>query len=291
MKEKIYILIPLFNLKMKRGNILILIISILVLSSLVPSFVSAETNNVETAFPDIGEFPSEPMYGDDPLEFILKPVNEGWVKSTFTFILGPGNRGEDWFARGLLFILLVAILYAAAKKIPVFSENVARLVAVIVSIIGIRFLSAATISGILLPYGTLAVVASVGLPFVLYFYLIEGMPKTIRKLGWMFFSVIMLGLWFVRRTDIGKMFWAYPIFAVLAFIMFWLDGTIHKLFSSIKYGKEKSQQSSMQTNILLGERAKLLNSLATLKTVKSRDDVKKQIATLDKQIKDLSAFS
>lgn len=265
---------------MKKSNILILIISILVLSSLIPSSVSSETN-----LPKFGEFPAEPTYNPPTIDF--KGIGE-FFKTTFIYILHPSGGGADLFARGLLFILLCSILYAAAKKVPVFSDKVALLVAVIVSILGVRFLTQEMISGILLPYGTLAIVATIGLPYILFFYLIEGMDKNIRKFGWIFFGATMLGLGWMRWTDIGKMAYLYIVAGLIALFVFVpFDKYWHKLRTSIKHGKERSETAKGELYILVGEKNKLIKSIASTSNPAWRADMEKQLEKKEKQIKDI----
>jgi hypothetical protein len=263
---------------MKRSNIFILIISILVLSSLIPSFVNAE----ETS-PSLAPSLKEALIGTG--DIFAKVI--GWG------LLNPGLSGEDLFAKALLFILLISVLYSAAQKLPVLSGNnkVAFLVALVVTILGIRFLDVEMIKTILLPYNALAISIAVLFPFMLFFYVIQKTHPLVRKISWAFFSSIMMGLWLVRWDSLGDASYIYLVFAIISFVVLLFDGFFHRLFASIKHGKEKAKHASLQTNVLLGKRSALLDTLSSSTTKTTREKIKNQIKELDIQLKDLQEFT
>jgi len=153
---------------------------------------------------------------------------------------------DDTFARFLILVLLIVILTKPAKTI-IGSTTPAIIIATIVSILGLRFLSAQLIQGILLPYGTVAIVASTFIPFALLAYFLSDISiGWIRKIGWIFTTVIFVGLWWMRWTDIGNMAYAYIIASILSIAFFFFDGTIQGWLKLNKIQKEKSKGAYMR---------------------------------------------
>ena len=95
------------------------------------------------------------------------PVTLNQIGKFFDDLL-KGTSGGESLARLLLAMLITAVLYQPALKITNEKPGVAFIVAFIVSVLGVRFLSSSEmIQGILLPYGALAIVISSVLPFLL----------------------------------------------------------------------------------------------------------------------------
>jgi len=173
------------------------------------------------------ELPAPPIAMNDMLTFLSQ---------IFSGILvgGAGILSADLFARLLLLIVLIVVLRKPAELITK-EPGTATIIAVIVSILGIRFLSSEVIQGILLPYGTIAIVVSTFIPFMLLTYFLINMPYSwVRKIGWIMTLVVFIGLWWMRWTDIGNMAYVYLIVAILSIILFFFDGTIQRWLTNIK---------------------------------------------------------
>lgn len=156
-------------------------------------------------------------------------------------ITGP-TSGVDLFAKFLLLILLIVVLTKPAKLLVDNKTGLAVLIASIVSIIGVRFLTNEMLKGILLPYGTVAIVLASFIPFLLMVYFLNDVTiDWIRKVGWIMMAVIFTGLWWMRWTDIGNMAYAYLLVAIASFSLFWLDGTIQRWWSTMRITREKDR--------------------------------------------------
>ena len=201
----------------------------------------------------------------------------------------------------MLFILLFVFLYAAAGKIPLLEGDTKKssriIVAIIVALLGIRYLTPELLVGALLPYGALGISISVVVPFLFYYYFVENaIPpagtagSAIRRLLWLFFAVVMFGLWGNRIEDIGVMANIYLGFAILALFLMFFDGTAHRIGVYFKYGKEKAAGVEEQLELLKSKRDQQVASLANSKSDKQRDKIKNQIADTDKKIKDMQGL-
>jgi len=243
----------------------------------------------------------------EPIQFSLDAPQYGteanffntiktFVGNAFSFlVLEPGLDNEAAFAKSLLFILLYVILFAISSKIPLTRDGPAWIkfvLAFAVAILATRTISADMIAGILLPYTAMGISMSVIIPFILMFYFLHEMvtSRIIRKFGWIFFAIVMFGLWMSRSSEIGTMNHMYLWFTIISLVLLTLDGTIHKFWMSMKHGKEKSSQASASVQILLGKRADLLNRISSAPAGKVAI-IKGQITKVEKQIKALEDYA
>jgi len=150
----------------------------------------------------------------------------------------------DLFARLLLVILLFVILKVPAELITgekdKDNKTLSIIVALIVSILAVRFLTEAMIQGILLPYSTLGIVVTAFIPFALLAtFLMRLEYEWMRKIGWIMTAVVFTGLWWVRGIDnkIGHMADVYLIVTALSILLLLFDGTIQKWIMNIQLKK------------------------------------------------------
>ena len=124
----------------------------------------------------------------------------------FPALLGETLEGDLLFAKVLFLIIVFSIVWASLNKVDFFNETtwVLWLVSVAASVLAIRWIDEGSlVETILLPYSAFGVAITAGLPFVLYFFVVMNFKKTIRKLSWVFFAVIFIGLWFSRSGEKG----------------------------------------------------------------------------------------
>jgi hypothetical protein len=135
------------------------------------------------------------------------------------------------FEAFLLFIILVAIVYLSLKNVEIFESNPAVLwiITLAVPLIGIRFIQFDWFVTILIQYKVLAIALLAGLPFIIYFLFLYNVLAdygVLRKIAWVFFAVIFLGLWFTTpETNYGEVY-LWTAFLALLFLM--MDGTIRR---------------------------------------------------------------
>jgi hypothetical protein len=161
---------------------------------------------------------------------IARPVLEVLVGQVYT----SGTDLSDIFlAKVILMVILLSITYSVVKLIPLFNNKrwIVWIISLGVAILGVRYLTADMVNTIVLSHTATAVAVTAILPFIIYFIFVEtGLatpyPPFVRRVAWIFYAVVFLGLWFVRAPDIPKLAWIYPATALVAFIMAWMDGTI-----------------------------------------------------------------
>lgn len=232
-----------FNLIMNQKRCALVLIGFL-LSILLISIVAAEPGaapsaiqqNIKTAIDKVVE--------------ILQPVSEAILGQEYD---STGYGSEFFFARILFFVIVLTIIFLALKRVTFFEEYTFALwtISIAAAVLGVRFfVSNDWIKTILLPYETLAVTIAAGIPFVIFFIIVEFNfrpgPPVLRKIAWIFFAVVFFGLWISRSApeDLGNSgaIWIYPITGALALAMVIMDGTLTKFWANVDI--EKSQLDS-----------------------------------------------
>ncbi|MBX4212294.1 hypothetical protein KW787_02460 [Candidatus Pacearchaeota archaeon] len=177
-------------------------------------------------------------------------------------VLGQSALSSDlFFAKFLLVILIFTIVWASLSNITFFNQSrwILIVISVVVSLLGARGLGdAAWIQAILLPYNTLFIAISVFLPFVIYFFfvytVIPRRRRFARRMAWVVFAVIFIGLWFARYDQLQAVkgaLWLYPAIAFAALIMIVLDGTVVRIFGTFRNEwREANANSRFEQDIL-----------------------------------------
>jgi len=112
----------------------------------------------------------------------------------FSVLFGtlPTSSGADLFMQVLVFLLVVLVIYAVTDLIPIFSGRhwIQTGVGIIIAIIGIRFLPIDFIKSLAYPSTALVATIYVGLPFLLFGWLLEKMvpSKMMRRAAWAIFT-------------------------------------------------------------------------------------------------------
>lgn len=171
----------------------------------------------------------------------LRDISQSVVDSyvdTFEPILQALFGGFGWtglylFERFLLFIVLVGIIHLSLRRVPFFdnAKGVRWIVAIVVPLIGIRFINYEQLTTIIFQYQVLAVALTVVLPFIIYFFFVHNVAgdyPIVRKVAWILFIAVYWGLWSTAdsNTNSDIYFWVM----VVAFTCLILDNYIHKTF-------------------------------------------------------------
>jgi hypothetical protein len=153
--------------------------------------------------------------------------------------MGEFDSEEFLIAKGLLLILLIVIISTILKRTPIGKNNekTANIIAIIISILAVRFINDnQLINGILLPYGTLGVAITTILPFVIFFYFVHytNMGSFARKISWAFFAIIFLSLWLTREglSEVSNQIYGWTMLAMI--IIFFFDKSIHDYMGNRK---------------------------------------------------------
>jgi hypothetical protein len=217
---------------------------LLLLTVFLSSFTSAQTANI---FPRTREF-----FGTF-YENIVVPI--------FSFLLGPEigpENSELFFAKLLLFILLLSVISIVLSNFPLFQnrKSTVNLVSVIVSLLGVRFLSAQWVQGILLPYNTLGLAVISLLPLIVFTYFVyHGIAgKTMQRIAWIVAGSIYILLFFLRVDELGDLAWIYGGAAILCLLAVIFNHQIDRL---LKWAKIESVYSQANEELIRNLRRKL----------------------------------
>lgn len=228
------------NMKKREARERIKILSLVLLSvfmfSMIASFVSAAWVDKVTTFMTDQVNPV--------VEFLFGPVDFA-PKGYYT-------SGEIYFVKVVVFIILVALLYFAVQKVPVFEDDAKKwlvwIISLAIGLIATRFLTTeGLVSLIWLPSGVLGISLACIFPFLIWFFFIESFQNNpmIRKIGWIFYAVVFAVMAFVRWNTtqfIGPQFngWyynysmIYVITAIVSLLMVVFDKSLQAYISRSK---------------------------------------------------------
>jgi len=149
-----------------------------------------------------------------------------------TFI-GGDIESSLLFEKLLIFIILLCLVYVSIGFVPLFEDYKwgRWVVAIIVPLMGVRFLDTGWVLAIIIQYKVLAIALTGILPFVIYFFFLHNVSEessVIRKIGWVFFIIIYLGLWATVENESYSSIYFWTMVASLLFMLF--DGTIHRIY-------------------------------------------------------------
>jgi hypothetical protein len=170
---------------------------------------------------------------------VFRPLLEG--------IVGETVNGETFLAKILFLVIIFSIIWVSLEKVSFFRENTWTLVTVgaAASILAIRwFGSSEIVQTAILPYSVLGIAISSGIPFVLFYFIVADLTKVMRKVSWIFFSVVFVGLWFSRYEDLGNFGYIYLITAGLGLAMLAFDGTLQKIKNKARTQRIRSATNS-----------------------------------------------
>ncbi|MFH1521768.1 MAG: hypothetical protein ABIF18_02305 [archaeon] len=210
-----------------------------------------------------------------------------------SIVIGDTQDSTDFFLVKVLFLIIIfAVVWKSLEKISFFSESewVLWIVSIAVSIISVRwFGDMEVVNSVLLPYSALGITLAAGIPFVLYFLVVENFKKTMRKVSWIFFIVVFIGLWFSRAGEVvnstavggnvGGFAYIYLITAGVAFLVLMFDGTIQKIKNKIKAEKGMSYKEMERKHRVMDDLDKardlkvdMINRGDTPANIKKADD-------------------
>ncbi len=209
------------------------------------------------------QFVSAASIVDDMNAFIDGAVE--FFNPLAALLFGTEVTGELLFAKVLFFIIILSMVWLALSKIPFFNPDagaqlwVIWVVAIAISILGVRFMgNAEWINTIILPYSTLGIVLAAGFPFVIFFILVElglrgptGIEyRTIRKVAWILFGVVFIGLFASRGDELGSARNIYFVTAIIAFIVALMDGTFQGMLHGMQIDRAIGNTKASQIDAI-----------------------------------------
>jgi len=211
--------------------------------------------------------------------------------------------GEYWsgsntmlFEKFLLFLILIAITYVGLSKAPFFKDSsgsiqkgVVWTISLAVPILGVRFIDAEWLNTILMTYEAFGIAMTTFIPLVIYFFFLQGLgdefPSAMRKIAWILFICIYLGLYSTtNRTNYSQ--W-YFLTAIVAFLFLLFDGTIHRYLRLQKLKGLGSNNIHEQIKKLqdLQKNVDIYSTMDTAEKTRQKKEYQKQI---DYWIKELA---
>jgi len=154
------------------------------------------------------------------------------------------------FEKVLLLTIMIVTVYIILEKVPLFQAQLEDKPALLwildiaVSILAVRMLtSIEIIETALLPYTVLGVALTAALPLVIFFYFVEVFTgdeqASLRKILWLFFAIVFMGLWWSRYDELAlydwNISWIYFFTGVASLIFLLADGTIRRFYMRQKW--------------------------------------------------------
>jgi len=203
----------------------------------------------------------------DDVSVNLDPILR-YIVGDVTDSQGNTSSSEILFVKVLFLIILIAIIYKAVEHTPTIGENkaVSWVITIIASLLAVRLITTdALVNFLWTPTGVLGVALITILPFIIFFFFIEGFNESIvRKIGWMVFAVVYFLMGLLRWNELKlnpadygsvaidqgydwlplilNLSWIYMIIGILAVIIFIYDSRVRAKYvaSSIKSGMKES---------------------------------------------------
>ena len=212
----------------------------------------------------------------------------GFASPVFEVLLGQYSTSQFFFSKVLFLILFFIIINLITSNLPFINDEnkkIGVIIALIISILSVRFISENDFfTGILLPYGTLGVAIGVIIPFLVFFYFVErfmGGGSAGRRIAWIFYAIIFIALWNSRAPEISAIMnqiYGWTLAAIILAVIF--DKSIHKYLalSDIR----KLGRTTHDRNIL-----KLIEDLERAQKFANTPEGKREIDRITKQLEKL----
>ncbi|MBI3334768.1 hypothetical protein HYZ97_04750 [Candidatus Pacearchaeota archaeon] len=172
-----------------------------------------------------------------------------------------GWTGLYLFEKLLLLVILVCVVYLVLGRVPLFDDPTRKgirwIIAILMPLMGIRFVDEAWLNAVFVQYQALAVVLGVVLPMILFFFFLYSMGADypiIRKVGWIMFIGIYTGLWSTVGTQGTSNVFFWAVIAALIFLIF--DTKIYMYYqyqTLIRHDKQAKHREIGRINMEIQE--------------------------------------
>jgi len=231
-------------------------------------------------------FVSAQNFADDASDFvgdILDFITTGVLEPVFEFLLGDYATSGDFLVKSLLIVLTITVIMAVLEAVDFFKgkKGTKFIVSAIISVLGVRFIPDGFVSQIVTPSTALVAAIGLGLPFVIFFYVLEKFDSpNIRRAGWAIFGVLILVLWAenLGNPDIpATAKWLYLLFVGGCAVAFWWDGTLHRWFTSTRVKARLSASTQRRISMVEAQISGLQEDLTDAETVEQRKAIREKI--------------
>lgn len=186
---------------------------------------------------------SNSVSAQDRTSYVIEKTVEG-IESFFGPIFG-GLFGVDaydefLFAKILLFFIVLFFVKLGVASIPRLKDQkgIVWVIAVIISVLAIRFLSDSQIVlAVLIPYSTLGILIATIVPFLVFFFFVHGniTSGVGRRLAWMFYLIVLFGIWVNVASDLNALGnYIYVAVFLIALILLIFDRKVREYFALAK---------------------------------------------------------
>lgn len=154
------------------------------------------------------------------------------VQPIFQFLLGGDYYDSQLlFEKFLFFLLMLGFVFIVLKQMPLFTgqKNILVVVSLVVSILSVRYINYEWLMTMILTYSVLGVALISFLPFIIFFFFLNGVApnsSAIRKIGWILFTCVYVGLWVSADNPFYAKVYAWT--AAVSVVFLFADGTIHR---------------------------------------------------------------
>lgn len=157
------------------------------------------------------------------------------VLSPVTSLLFGADKstGDAGFVTLMAFLLTCLVVYGVLNPIKIFGENewINGGIAVIVALIGARFIPVEMLRSFTLPSEGLVGALFLIIPFFIVGSLVMKAPANLRKVLWTVYAVILTALWMMRLNGTGftMMDWVYMLLILACAAAFLFDDIVKKM--------------------------------------------------------------
>ena len=212
----------------------------------------------------------------------------------FEALLGSSETGDQFVIQILAFILTALIIYGILDSVNIFGgkSGLNLIIALIVSLIGIRFLPSGLLQAMALPSSALVAAIVLLIPFVIAFYIIEVKMKEhpiAGKLIWVAFGIIIIFLWFSNweNSNLDGYRWIYPIMALACLFILWSHGTIQKWLRKEETQTSIAKSGNIERDRIVAKIKDLQTALAGAESNEERIRINKELTQLRENSKSI----
>ncbi len=242
----------------------VIFFALLLVSTFVMSTVSAEPKWVAASGDGIEAFLGGVVNVASPITHFLFDSAGSTEKST----------GDGGFVALMAFLLTVLVIAGVLSPMKIFGERAWTDwgIAVIVALIGVRFIEVNALRAFTLGSEGLVGALFLIVPFIVVATLILKAPSAVRKLLWIVYAVIMVSLlaynWSTSKGNWTNFYWIYLIIVAVCIVFFLLDGTIQGFF----------RKKNLKNDIAAGDNA------AVIKMKNRLDEIDARLANLSGRV-------
>jgi hypothetical protein len=216
---------------------------------------------------------------------------KGFFSPIISAIFGNGYS-ENVFETLLYFIIILAIVSLVLSRIEIFKDKkrIIWIISICIALLATRFTLEPILLGLVsLPYKLLGISILSVLPFIIYFMFLESFEQPlIRKIGWIFFICLYIGLWYSQTQEMGNYAYIYMATAIIGLIVMLFDRTIqaYRIRSWVRRGLSEKTAKRM-ADLSAGIDA----NYDRLKSAPDPASKKKIQDAIDRDVKDLKKAS